>query len=189
MATEIMQFTVLPYELVAKAWLDPTFCDVLLSHPRPFLLDKSDKYSRFAQYIILRDTPTVKHFILPHLSGTFDPKELEAKISDETKDEQDYSEFLPPTVICKALTDETFKTLLVRSPNTIVDQIGLPCRYPMRIIENSPGVFHIPLRFNPLHATDYRPTFARLRAALAAEPMSSGPCCASGTCDCNDIHI
>jgi hypothetical protein len=181
MPTEIMKLTVLPYELVAKAWLDPAFCDALLAHPRPFLLEQSDKYLRSAQYVILRDTPTVKHFILPHLPRSFESSELQAILSQETGDEHDYSEFLPTAVLHKALTDQEFKTRLILSPNRAVEQVASPCSYPMRVIENSDSVFHIPLRFNPLHATDYKPTYEQLRAVLSTE-NSSTKCCATGTC-------
>lgn len=186
--TEIMRFTVLPYELVAKAWLDPSFCDALIAHPRPFLLDKSDKYTRFAQYIIVRDTPSVKHYILPHVAaGAHAAADLLAKLQDETGGEEDYSDFLPPAVTHRALTDDTFRRLFIRSPNAIVDQIGMPCPYPMRVIENSAGVYHIPLRLNPTQSVDYKAAVDHLKGAMIA--AKSTKCCATGTCDCNDIHI
>jgi hypothetical protein len=177
---EIMKFTVLPYDLVAKAWLDPVFGEMLVTHPRPFLLETSDKYTRFAQYIILRDTPSLKHFVLPHVTAILNPAELEAKIEQETGDEEDYSEFLPAAVIYNAFTDVNFKAVLIRSPNATVEQVGLPCPYPMKVVENSADLYHIPLRANPSASMDYRPTYENLRSLFAAGGTTK--CCATGTC-------
>ena len=181
---EIMKFTVLPYALTARAWLDVEFERDLLRNPRAFLLAKSNKFPRAAQYVILRDTPGLKHYVLPFIAPALSLKSgnhLGKTIESEVGDTSDFSEFLPADVLARAATDRDFRNSLLTSPLGALSSMGHEPSDDIRVYENSETVFHIPLRRNPAQLVDFRSIYLELRGE--GPLLASSKCCASGTCN------
>ena len=148
---KIMKFTVLPFKLMAKAWIDPQFEEELLRNPKPFLLEQSLHYPRTCQYLILRDTKVIKHFVLPVISDELlklDDESLLGLIRNETGNDRQMDEFLPAEIILKGARDENFVSDLIKNPTKILEKFSKNLQQEVRVIKNSTHVYHVPLRYN-----------------------------------------
>jgi hypothetical protein len=178
----VLECLVLPYPLQARAWVDPVFESDLLRAARPFLIAKSAQFPRHATYTILRDTPSLKHFVLPYVRpGAFDTEDsLADTLRRDLENSPPLQEFLPGNIIAKALFDRVFKLKLVESPLKTLETFGLIPNFDILIYENSESSFHIPLRFNQLKHEDFAQAYETVRRGGV---ILSSKDCASGTCN------
>lgn len=177
----IMKFTVLPYSLAAKAWLDTSFEQTLAAHPKAILLENSSSFPREFQYVLLRDRPSAKHYVIPFINRDefSNDREISELIHEETSASPEFDEFLPPNVLFRALTDDTFLQSLISQPFATLRELGYLPPSPPIVVQNSARTFHIPLRVNKYLSQDFGQLYSELRSQ-GGQILSSG-CCASGT--------
>lgn len=180
---EILKFTVLPYRLTARTWVDPVFRQDLLRNPRTFLLGHSTRFPRECSYVIHPDSASIQHFVVPYVSpevlnklGTNLLDILEAEMGDSTP----FECWLPPKVMHSAIIDPAYLAQLNMRAVSFLRGEGYTAPRDICVIQNAPTTFNIPLKFNRALYQDFDAALLSIRGDNAV--VSSSGCCASGTC-------
>lgn len=185
----IMDYTVLPSSVTARAWLDDGYRETLLSDADSVLRATSMKNLPWPEHISFQvhaDSESVQHFPLPVFKAYFQAlseTELLARLRHETLCETALAFFLPVDVIWSAWTDSSYRALLIQNANVALEQKGF--RSPKRIVvhENTAERYHLALKEAPYDIGSLSVTEARARYVAMMERAASSQCCASGTCD------
>jgi hypothetical protein len=182
---EIMEWTILPARITARAWTDITFKERLLSHPTEVLREMCTSSYKDKTYLIVEDYGDVKHLVLPAKKAAISswPKEkiLETLIR-ETGEDRTLKYFLPAEVTVESFFNPEFKSLLFKDANAAFRKFGLNTgRNTFQIVENAESTYHLVLGANPSYKGDL--SFDALQSKLLEEfGLNSTKCCASGTC-------
>ena len=182
----IVDWTLLPASCVALAWTDESFRSRLIENPTRVLQERVARWPRDKTFVVVEDTPRVRHFVLParkrSLDGSSRSDVLETLMT-ELGDDRTLEFHLPAEAIANAFFDPAFKDELFRNPVGVLRSLGLePPAEDVVVLENSEYTYHLVLPTNPAHPEDL--SFEALDAILR-EKFGQGTtkCCASGTCD------
>lgn len=185
----IMEYSVLPSSLTARAWVEPGFRSRLLSNPNEILQATPMKIMPWPKHIsfeIHEDTEQVQHFTLPLFKSYFREMpeyELMARLRHETLNEVSLEFFLPVDVIWTAWFDSSYRTLLLNDANRALSMRGYAPQRPIKVHANEPGAYHLALKNTPLDVDALTLESARSRYIELMAMAGSSQCCASGTCD------
>lgn len=185
----IMEYTVLPSSLTARAWVEPGFRDKLVSAPNEILQSTPMKVMPWPKHIsfkIHEDTEQIQHFTLPLLKSYFQEMpeyELMARLRHETLGETALEFFLPVDVIWTAWFDTSYRTLLLTDANRALSMRGYAPQRAIKVHANEPGAYHLALKVTPLDVDALTLESARARYIELMAMAGSSQCCASGTCD------
>ena len=185
----LMDWTIMPITVTAKAWVDSAFKSALLSSPDVTLQQMSRRWPHTIAFTLHEDTSTTRNLPLPvyktSLQGLSDA-DLLSLAQDETGGDETLEYFLPARVIVKAFVDPQFKSDLLTDANLALNGMGYDTGYATYTVhENTASSHHLALQVNPLSQQDL--SFEDLvNRLLSAVGSGSTKCCASGTCDDDD---
>lgn len=185
----IMDFTVVPSTLTARAWTDASFRTQLLADPNTILQATPMRELSWPAHIRFRlheDTRELTHLTLPVYKPFFDDmreEELLARLKHETDCETALKFFLPVDVIWAAWFDPEFKTQLLTDATLALRARGYHPTRQIKVYANEINLYHLALKVAPVDVSQLDLAAARARYIDMMSVARSSQCCASGTCD------
>lgn len=182
---EIMDWTILPASVTAAAWTDPEVRALLLTEPTSLLRERISRWPDDKTFCVAVDSAEVKFFALParkkHLAQLSRESLLEI-LARETEKDDSLEHWLPSDVIADALSDDEFKSELIRDPGKVLKDRGYsPPSRQIIVLENSESTYHLVLTENPSRQDEL--DLKDLEATLIEKyGVETTKCCASGTC-------
>jgi len=150
----IMDWTVLPGKIAAKAWMDAAFLQDLLSKPTEVLRSRIRKspLPEDVTFYVHEDTESVHHFPLPAVQDSMAdmPREdLKQKVEEETGEETTFDYMLPAAVIFRSLVDSAYRARLLAEPDaTLLEDGFASLGFRVVVHENTAAVHHLALPVN-----------------------------------------
>jgi hypothetical protein len=183
-AFKIVDWTILPAKITARAWIDEGFKDELLSDPDAVLSREVREWPAFS-FSIHEDGPRERNLPLPELKDElkeWSEEMLAEQVATETIDDDSLEFQLPPRVIVRALTDRSYRQHLLASPAEALGEMDVPVAddVAFTIHQNEGTRYHLALPAPPTGAADL--DFEGLRGELQEIfQMNTTQCCAGGT--------
>ncbi len=170
---QLMDWTILPAKVIARAWVDSDFKQELINHPATILQEASSRWpsAKNKSFIIVEDSESIRHLILPFFKTSLKslPRERVLEILKfETGEDTSLKWFLPAEAIAKAFFDQEYKKELLQDASMALKRCGYvmdDLRY--RVVENTVDTSHLVLPINPLGNRDR--TFQILHESLIGE--------------------
>jgi hypothetical protein len=183
---KIVDWTILPAKVTARAWIDGDFKADLLSEPDAVLSREVREWPDGLTFSIHEDQPGKRNLPLPELKDelkTWDEDRLKEQVGAETVEDDSLEYQLPPRVILRALSDETYRQHLLDSPRQALEEVEIQVSddVTFTIHQNEGTRYHLALPVSPTAAADLR--YEELRGELEESfGFATSQCCASGTC-------
>lgn len=181
---KVVDWTILPAKVTARAWIDDEFRAELLARPDDVLRREVKQWTHEISFVVHSDESKIRNLPLPAWKPEFDewpPGALAERLAKETDDDDSLRYQLPARVILRALTDHDYRRKLVSEPPAALADEGITVEETFRIHENRLGAYHLALPLSPADAaaTDLE----ELRNQLNSEfGTGTTRCCATGTC-------
>lgn len=127
-------------EVLALAWIDESLKNKLLNNPKSIFVEYGLEFPSFVEVQVHENTSNLINYVLPQANEIPEGIDIEE------------IEPLAGQVIKLALTNETFKTLLLSEPKSAIAEatsLTLPTSLEIRVYEDTPTVKHLVLPVNP----------------------------------------
>ena len=182
----LMDWTILPSGVIAKAWAQTRYRRALLARPRSVLSKHSRRWPTDRAFVVVEDARDHRYLPLPaHKEATrsWDEARTLAVLIEETAGDTSLRWQLPAQVIHRAWTDPQYKRWLCAEGSAALAAMGHETDLAFTILENTETTYHLSLPTSPVdtRALDVGALQRRLQDQFGATPSSQ--CCASGTCD------
>lgn len=154
---EIMDWTVLPVRIAAKAWTNPVFRQDLLADPTPIIRAMAPKSCQRlgpdVKFQVYANTESVRHYPLPSLKPSLAslPQEvLKQKVEEETAGLDQIDDYwLPASVVFRSLVDAAYRARLLADANSTLTADGFAIDgFTVAIHENTATLRHLTLPLN-----------------------------------------
>lgn len=169
MSSNILEWTIMPFKIVAKAWTDSTFLTNLLANPNTVIQQNFFEVPLSYNFIINQDSGTTRYLTLPYFNPiykTWTQEQITGKLTVETGGDISMQYFLPAHVINKAFFDAAYTTALLTNANSALGTAGMSAPGGATIIvsENTATDHYLTLPLLPLDwaGLSYSKIFERL---------------------------
>lgn len=123
----LMDWTVLPAGIIARAWKDDMFKEEFLKYPTATLQQLVPSCPKSCNFCVIENTEDTNYLVLPYRRvDTYGWGETKLKfvLHQETGGDNSLDFFLPVDVMVKAMCDFGFKQALLKNTNKVLRDMG-----------------------------------------------------------------
>lgn len=167
----VMNWTIMPANLIARAWSDNRFRLDLLRNPSRMFKENGISVPDDVKLCVVENNEDISFIVLPHRGQeTFklSYNQLVELLEEETGGDRSLEFWLPPEVMAEAFTNPMLKRRLLINANEVLSEFGYePAHHTYVVVENEESLFHLALPMNKWKVLDF--SFDELEAMLTEE--------------------
>lgn len=151
-----MGWTLIPVDLVVRAWTDTQFKREFLRWPTQTLQDTGVALPLEVNFCVVENTSDNHFLVLPHRpyhTYGWDRKQVEETLRKETGNDNTLEYWLPVNIMVEAFFNVDFKKRLLMDTNAALLEMGYdPGKQHFTVLENTDQTFHLILPENKWHS-------------------------------------
>ena len=156
-----MGWTIIPADVVARAWTDLRFKRDFLRWPTQTLTENGIPIPTEIQFCVMENMPDTRYLVLPYRSPhtyRWNPEKVEKVLRKETGNDNSLEFWLPVGVMMEAYYNPEFRKRLLIDTTSVLNEMGYDTAGHKYItVENTPDTFHLVLPVNKWNSFSLSP--------------------------------